>query len=67
MNDQPTPVLSDREVAILRGIAAGHTYEKIARELELGYETVRTYVRALRKKLGLNKAGIAAWAARKGL
>jgi len=56
--------LSDRELAVVRGIAEGKTYQHIADELDLGYETVRTYAARVRKKLSLTKAGIAAWAVR---
>lgn len=62
-----TVSLSEREQAVIRGIAAGKSYEQIAVDLNLGFETVRTHVRTVRKKLGLTKAGIAAWAVREGL
>lgn len=59
-----TTSLSERELAVVRGIAEGKTYEQIAVDLNLGFETVRTHVRTVRKKLNLTKAGIAAWAVR---
>lgn len=56
--------LHPREEAVLRGIANGMTYQQIADDLGLGYETVKTWAGRLRKKLGLHKAGLAAWAVR---
>lgn len=57
--------LTAREEAMLRGIAAGLTYQRIAVKHRLSYETVRFYVKRLRKKLKIrSKAGLAAWAVR---
>lgn len=43
--------LSAREQQVLEWIAHGQTTEEIARELEIGFETVQTHRRKLRKKL----------------
>ena len=44
------------------------TYVEIAEELGLAYETVKTYAKRVRKKLGFNsKVQIALWAKEKGL
>lgn len=55
--------LSPRQRDVIVGIAEGKKYHEIATELELTYETVKTYVRRLRKKLKLNsKVQLAIWA-----
>lgn len=55
--------LSRRQHEVLVGIAEGKKYHEIAAELGLTYETVKTYVRRLREKLGLkSKVQLAIWA-----
>ncbi len=46
--------LGERELQILRLIAAGKTYQEIARELIIAVSTVQTYVRSLYPKLGVH-------------
>lgn len=60
--------LSDRQVAVVRGIADGKTYREIAEALGVSYETVRTHVTKVRNKLNTRtKSGISAWAVRNGV
>ncbi|MDI7278241.1 MAG: LuxR C-terminal-related transcriptional regulator, partial [Anaerolineae bacterium] len=49
----PEP-LSEREMQILRLIAAGMTYQEMARELIVAVSTVQHYVRSLYPKLGVH-------------
>ncbi len=46
--------LSERELQILRLIAAGKTYQEIARELIVAVSTVQHYVKSLYPKLGVH-------------
>jgi NarL family two-component system response regulator LiaR len=55
---RPTPPdplgpLSPRERDVLRLIACGHSNRQIARELTIGEQTVKTHVRSILTKLGL--------------
>lgn len=45
--------LSPREAAVLQLLDAGHDVHSVADELGLGHGTVRTYVAAIRRKLGV--------------
>ena len=55
--------LTEQQCEILRGIVAGKTYKTIGEELGLTYETIKTYMKNLRKKLGLRtKVEMALWA-----
>lgn len=45
------PKLSAREIEILRLVAAGHSSDRIAGDLEISIHTVRNHVRSFRKKL----------------
>ncbi|MET9246034.1 response regulator transcription factor [Nonomuraea sp. NPDC003709] len=47
-------VLSAREVQVVRLVARGHSNQQIADELFLSVETVRTYLRRMFAKLGVN-------------
>ena len=49
----PLQPLSPRERDVLRLIAQGHSNRLIARELAIGEETVKTHVRGILTKLGL--------------
>jgi|GraSoiStandDraft_4_1057263.scaffolds.fasta_scaffold622389_1 two-component system nitrate/nitrite response regulator NarL len=44
------PVLSSREIEVLRGIAAGRTRVQVARTLGIGEATVKTYLNRIRGK-----------------
>lgn len=47
-------VLSARELQVIRLVAAGYSNQRIADELFLSLETVRTYLRRMFAKLGVN-------------
>ncbi|MFF4619082.1 response regulator [Nonomuraea jabiensis] len=47
-------VLSERELQVVRLVARGHSNQQIADELFLSVETVRTYLRRMFAKLGVN-------------
>jgi NarL family two-component system response regulator LiaR len=49
----PLQPLSPRERDVLRQIARGHSNRQIARDLAIGEQTVKTHVRAILTKLGL--------------
>jgi DNA-binding NarL/FixJ family response regulator len=49
----PLRLLSPRERDVLRLIAQGHSNRQIARELAIGEQTVKTHVRGILTKLGL--------------
>ena len=50
-------LLTDRELEMLTGIAAGRSREEIARDLFLSVNTVKTHQRSLYRKLGASTAG----------
>jgi DNA-binding NarL/FixJ family response regulator len=47
-------VLSDRELQVIRLVARGRSNQQVADELFLSLETVRTYLRRMFAKLGVN-------------
>ena len=49
----PLQPLSPREREVLRLIARGHSNRKIARDLAIGEQTVKTHVRSILSELGL--------------
>jgi DNA-binding NarL/FixJ family response regulator len=60
--------LTSREIQVVTLIGQDFTHKEIAAKLGLGYETIKTYARRIRKKLGLkSKVGLALWAREKGL
>ena len=60
--------LTERELQVVILIGACMTYLEIAEELELGYETIKTYASRVRKKLNLkSKIAVALWAKEQGL
>ncbi|MEV6342355.1 LuxR C-terminal-related transcriptional regulator [Actinoplanes sp. NPDC051851] len=67
-DDDEDPVhLAPREVATLRCIVAGLTHREAARELGVTEQTVNTYAKRLRRKLGAaNKAELTRRAAELG-
>lgn len=48
------PKLSRRELHVLTGLANGQSYKQIAFDHDISIDTVRTYVRSLYRKLGVN-------------
>jgi|TARA_R110000824_G_scaffold31783_1_gene103084 DNA-binding CsgD family transcriptional regulator len=62
------PKLTPREIEVVKLIVEGMRYKEIAVELGLSYETVKTYVGRIRKKLGVSsKTEVAMWAIRNGV
>lgn len=62
------PKLTPREIEVIKLIVEGMRYKEIAVELGLSYETVKTYVGRIRKKLGVSsKTEVAMWAIRNGV
>lgn len=53
-NMQPNSPLSTREQQVLQAIAQGKTYTKIADELFINKETVRSHIRNIYQKLAVN-------------
>jgi len=51
--NQPTSLLTDREVDVLRCVAQGYSNKQIASELSISTNTVRTHVSNLLQKLNL--------------
>ncbi len=49
---QPAPVLTERELQVLRGMADGHSNAEIGKELFVSEDTVKTHARRLFRKLG---------------
>tara|TARA_R110000824_G_C15189850_1_gene674613 strand:- start:1281 stop:1529 length:249 start_codon:yes stop_codon:yes gene_type:complete len=66
--EDETGGLTERELQVAGMVGLCMTYVEIAEELGLAYETVKTYAKRVRKKLGFNsKVQIALWAKEKGL
>jgi DNA-binding CsgD family transcriptional regulator len=62
------PVLTKRELQVVALIGQDKKYKEIAVELNLGYETVKTYAARIRQKLGVStKVAVALWAQNQGL
>lgn len=53
---QPINQLSRRELQVLSLVASGNTNKEVAMQLQLSLETVRSYRKALMKKLGVSNA-----------
>lgn len=76
-SQSPVDTLSPRELQVLRLVAEGKTSKDIAVLLDLGLQTVRSYRKALMKKLGVNNvagltqialaAGVTRWNHRDGI
>jgi DNA-binding NarL/FixJ family response regulator len=62
------PALSEREVEVLRLVAAGRTDGEIGQELSIAERTVRYHLRNIYDKLGVKaRVEAVAWAVREGL
>lgn len=60
--------LSVRELQVVALIRNDLKYKEIAEELDLSYETVKTYTRRIRQKLSLrSKLSLAMWAEKMGI
>lgn len=69
-NDSPAHehALTERELAVLKGISAGLSYKEIANELGIGVKSVETYRARLARKLGLtSRAELVRYAVRERL
>ena len=54
-SNQPSgPELTEREMQVLRGMAAGKSNAQIGRELYLSEDTIKTHARRLFRKMGVN-------------
>jgi DNA-binding CsgD family transcriptional regulator len=64
----PEAKLTVRELEVVKLIVKGLRYKEIATSLGLSYETVKTYVGRIRKKLDVSsKTEVAMWAIRNGI
>jgi DNA-binding NarL/FixJ family response regulator len=64
----PTEPLTEREIAVVKLVAQGHTNEEIAAQLYVTPATVKTHLANVQRKLTFrNRVEIAAWAWRTGL
>lgn len=62
------PNLTEREIAVLKGVARGLTYKEIAGELGIGVKSVETYRARLARKIGVtSKVELARYALSRGL
>jgi two-component system, NarL family, nitrate/nitrite response regulator NarL len=62
------PVLSEREMQVLRGFARGLSIPQLAKELYIGASTVKTHTQRLYEKLGVSdRAAAVAEGMRRGL
>jgi len=67
-SDTAAPVLTPRELDVLRLVAQGLSNSEIARRLVLSEHTVHRHLANILRKLGLSsRAAAAAWGARTGL
>jgi two-component system nitrate/nitrite response regulator NarL len=66
--ETPRPVLSPREMEVLRGFARGLSIPELGREMFLGASTVKTHTQRLYQKLGVSdRAAAVAEGMRQGL
>jgi two-component system, NarL family, response regulator LiaR len=66
--DQPSVPLSEREIEVLRLLADGRANKEIARDLQIGEQTVKTHVSSILGKLGVqSRTQAALYAQRAGL
>ena len=57
--------ITTHQQAILKLVAQGLTMQDIADQVGIGYETVRTHIDRLKRKVGAeNKTALAVWAAK---
>jgi DNA-binding NarL/FixJ family response regulator len=66
--DTAKSLLTERELAVLKGISAGLSYKEIAQELGIGVKSVETYRARLARKLGVtSRAELVRYAVRERL
>lgn len=58
-NDAPHTAFTHRELEVLRKVAGGLTLKQAAKHLEVAESTIRTHVKSLYAKLGVNNRGAA--------
>lgn len=64
----PGGALSERELAVLKGVAEGLTYKEIADAMKISVKSVETYRARLARKLGCStRAELVRYAVRRGL
>jgi DNA-binding NarL/FixJ family response regulator len=67
-SDPELAQLTPRELEVLRRLARGYAYKRIAQQLEISPRTVESHVRAVLRKLQLSSRNeVAHWAAARGL
>jgi len=67
-NVAKTVPLTDRELAVLRGVAEGQSYKEIAGALKLSVKSVETYRARLARKIGCStRAKLIRYAVRNGM
>ena len=54
--EKAKPSLTDQERIVLQGLAAGHSYKTLARDMGIAIDTVRFHVRSLYRKLQVHSA-----------
>ena len=65
--DEPHPRLTEREAQILYGLAQGHSNRMIARTCDITKEAVKSHVRSILRKIGVeNRTQAALWAMANG-
>lgn len=57
------PALTERELAIVKAVARGHTNAEISKELTVSLSTVKTHLGSVQRKItARNRTEIAVWA-----
>ncbi|QFU92696.1 response regulator transcription factor [Amycolatopsis sp. YIM 10] len=65
---EPVEALTEREEAVVRLVARGHTNDEVAGHLHVSQATVKTHLSNVQRKLDArNRVEVAAWAWRTGL
>ena len=65
--DEPHPRLTEREAQILYGLVQGHSNRMIARTCDITKEAVKSHVRSILRKIGVeNRTQAALWAMANG-
>jgi len=71
MTDDPAAIIDtlyEPEIEFIRLIAEGYTYQEVADAMDTPVDTVKTYGKRVREKIGTNKMVVVVlWAERNGL